>query len=181
MSDPNFALPEHPQRRALNDEVHARPPVRLMGPHRIVFLALRHEPSARGAHRDAIGRLAEARGESLQSGDHGVLRLADNLRLKWEGHAEFSSYTFFREGESRLTPGEVLAEARWAEFAKGLPGEVFVAATIELARGLFRHPLGDDDKLAWGNSHALHVETFTNRYFTGPAAGCRIAPSSTRS
>lgn len=143
MSDPNFALPEHPQRRALNDEVHARPPVRLMGPHRIVFLALRHEPSARGAHRDAIGRLAEARGESLQSGDHGVLRLADNLRLKWEGHAEFSSYTFFREGESRLTPGEVLAEARWAEFAKGLPGEVFVAATIELARGVGDEPPPD--------------------------------------
>ncbi|MBK7660776.1 MAG: DUF3422 domain-containing protein [Betaproteobacteria bacterium] len=143
MSDPIFALPEHPQRRALNDEVHARPPVRLMGPHRIVFLALRHEPAGRAAHREAIGRLADSRGEKLQSGDHGVLRLADNLRLKWEGHAEFSSYTFFREGESRLPPGEVLAEAGWAGIARDLPGEVFVAATIELARGVGDEPPPD--------------------------------------
>ncbi|MBK8324136.1 MAG: DUF3422 domain-containing protein [Betaproteobacteria bacterium] len=136
MSDPTFALPEHAQRRPLNDEVHARPPVRLMGPHRIVFLAIRHEAAGRGAHRDAIRQLAQARGEALQAGDHAVLRLADNLRLKWEGHAEFSSYTFFREGESRLPPGEVLAEAGWAGIARDLPGEVFVAATIELARGV---------------------------------------------
>jgi uncharacterized membrane-anchored protein len=134
MSAPTFVLPEHPQRRALNDEVHARPPVRLHGPHRIVFLAIRHSPAERAAHRDAIRRIAGARGERAQPADHAIVSLSPGLRLKWEGHAEFSSYTFFREGQSRMPPADVLAAAGWAGIAKDLPGEVFVAATIELAR-----------------------------------------------
>ncbi len=143
MSDPIFVLPEHPQRRPLNDEVHARPPVRLMGPHRIVFLAIRHGPSERAAHREAVQRLAQSHGEAGPPADHQVLRLAPHLRLKWEGHAEFSSYTFFHEGESRVAPAEVLAQARWAEVATDLPGEVFVAATIELSRGAGESPPPD--------------------------------------
>ena len=134
MSEPTFALPEHAQRRALNDEVHARPPVRLHGPHRVVFLAVRHEPAGRAVHRRAIEALAQAQGEEPPRADHAVIRLSPSLRIKWEGHAEFSSFTFFREGPGRVSPGDVLAEAGWASLAGGLPGEVFVAATIELAR-----------------------------------------------
>jgi uncharacterized membrane-anchored protein len=135
MSAPTFVLPEHPQRRALNDEVHARPPVRLQGPHRIVFLAIRHAPAERSAHREAFGRLAESCGQAALPGDHAIVRVAPALRVKWEGHAEFSSYTFFHEGESRTTPAAVLEAAGWPAIAKGLPGEVFVAATLELTRG----------------------------------------------
>jgi len=134
MPDPTFILPEHPQRRALNDEVHARPPVRLHGPHRIAFLAIRHSPADRGAHREALRRLAESCGEVAPPGDHAIVRVAPGLRLKWEGHAEFSSYTFFREGDARTPPADLLAAAGWADVAKDLPGETFVAATIELAR-----------------------------------------------
>jgi uncharacterized membrane-anchored protein len=143
MPDPNFILPEHPQRRPLNDEVHARPPVRLLGPHRIVFLAIRHAPADRAAHREAIRGIAAARGDSPPPADHAILRLDPKLRLKWEGHAEFSSYTFFLEGEHRVPPADVLDRAGWAAVAKELPGELFVAATIELSRGVGDTPPPD--------------------------------------
>ena len=124
---------EHPQRRALNDEVHARPPLRLAGAQRIVFLAIQHEPGDRAAQRDALARFAAQAGAQLPEGnpDHVVVTFGP-IRLKWEGHTEFTSYTFCgdrREGES---PAQLLARAGWPSIAADLPGEVVVAVSVEL-------------------------------------------------
>ncbi len=133
MISPGFALPEDSLRLPLNDEVHARPPVRLAGAQHVVYLAVRHRPDERDAHREALVRLAQAAGASVAPGvDHAVVTLSGGLRFKWEGHAEFASYTFFAEGAGDSTPAAVLERAGWPEVAYSLPGEVLVAVSINL-------------------------------------------------
>jgi len=124
---------EHRLRRLLNDEVHARPALRLGGAQRIVYLAIRHEAEERAAHRAALAGLLERGGANVlaEHPDHVVAATAD-LRIKWQGHTEFASYTFTaapREGEA---PAALLARAGWDEAAAGLPGETLVAACIDL-------------------------------------------------
>lgn len=133
MISPSFALPEDGQRLVLNDEIHARPPVRLAGAQHVVYLAVRHGPGEREAHRRALGRLAQAAGAAVAPGvDHAVVTLGEGLRFKWEGHAEFASYTFFAEGGGDLSPATVLERAGWPDVAFTLPGEVLVAISIDL-------------------------------------------------
>jgi len=132
LDTPSFVLPEHAQRRLLNDEVHARPPVRLEGAHAVVYLAVRHRPADRAAHRQALDRLCAACGAGSAGGEHAVVDLAPGLRLKWEGHAEFSSYTFLLAGRDDAAPGDVLEQARWPSVAQDLPGEIIVAAHVAL-------------------------------------------------
>ena len=106
--------------------------MRLEGAHTVVYLAVRHLPPDRAAHRQALDRLCAACGAGAAGGEHAVVDLAPGLRLKWEGHAEFSSYTFLLAGRDDVAPGEVLERARWPSVAPGLPGEVFVAAHVAL-------------------------------------------------
>ncbi|HEX4943289.1 MAG TPA: DUF3422 domain-containing protein [Usitatibacteraceae bacterium] len=133
MGHPNFILPEDDLRSALNDEVHSRPPVRLAGAQHIVYLAVRHDPAERAAHRQALATIAQSAGAAVAPQvDHAVVTLAEGLRFKWEGHAEFSSYTFFAEGAGERVPAAVLESAGWPEIAATLPGEVLVAVSIDL-------------------------------------------------
>ncbi len=133
MVSTGFVLPEHELRRQLNDEVHSRPPVRLEGAQQVVYLAIRHGPGDRAAHRDALERFAQAAGSAVAPGvDHAVVALGGGLRFKWEGHAEFASYTFFAAGERDRAPAELLERAGWPAVAAALPGEVMVAVSIDL-------------------------------------------------
>jgi uncharacterized membrane-anchored protein len=133
MPSPSFALPEHVLRLALNDEVHARPPVRLAGAQHVVYLAVRHLPEERSLHRQVLARIAQGAGIAIEGAvDHAVVQLAAGLRFKWEGHAEFSSYTFFAADAIDLAPAGVLERAGWPAFATSMPGEVLVAASIHL-------------------------------------------------
>lgn len=130
---PGFTLPEHALRAALNDEVHARPPVRLSGAQHVVYLAVRHAPEDRAAHRNGLARLADASGVAVApTVDHAVVGLAEGLVLKWEGHAEFASYAFFAAGRGADAPDAILAHAGWPAVAGDLPGEVLVAVSIVL-------------------------------------------------
>jgi uncharacterized membrane-anchored protein len=133
MASPSFTLPEHELRLALNDEVHARPPVRLAGAQHVVYLAIRHRPEDRAAHRQVLVQIAKTAGAAVEpTVDHAVVTLSGGLRFKWEGHAEFSSYTFFAEGAGDLAPAVVLERAGWSAFATSMPGEVLVAVSINL-------------------------------------------------
>ena len=133
MDTAGFTLPEHALRLALNDEVHARPPVRLAGAQHVVHLAVRHAPEDRAAHRDGLARLAQAAGATVGPAvEHAVVTLAEGLRCKWESHAEFTSYTFFAEGAGDQPPAAVLERAGWPAVAATVPGEVLVAVSVNL-------------------------------------------------
>lgn len=144
MPTPAFDLPEHGLRLALNDEVHARPPVRLAGAQRVVYFAILHGPGDRAAHREALAHVARVAGTAVAPNvDHAVVTLADGLRFKWEGHAEFSSYTFFAQDAGGLAPMAVLERAGWPALAKSAPGEVLVAVSIDLVPYAGDAPPGD--------------------------------------
>ena len=128
------ALPEHPLRYKLNNEVHARPPVSLTHPQRVSYLALMHEGATEADELIHLRALADAFAKPLPEADGGHLQMdVGDFRLKWERHNEFSSYAFFcsprpdepdaRHGAlPRVPPG-------WLE---ALPGSVMVATHIEL-------------------------------------------------
>ena len=89
---------DHPQRRALNDEVHARPPDSLEAPVRLSYLVLMSTGS-RAEDLDALTRLLEGTGAPKPSVDanHFSANLG-SLRIKWERHTEFCRYTFYVQG-----------------------------------------------------------------------------------
>src|SRR5512140_976688 len=124
---------EHRLRRLLNDEVHARPPLRLGGEQRIVHLVIQHEREERPAHREALARLVERSGAvTLASHPDHVIASAGDLRLKWQAHAEFASYMFCAPPRAGETPAQLLSRAGWDAVGASLPGHVLAAACVDL-------------------------------------------------
>ena len=128
------ALPaDLPERIALAEEVHARPPEPISAPSRASFLALLVDAEARGQELFHLGQLCEQHGQAVpQPGAvHWSVRVGE-LRLKWERHGEFSSYTFLLSG--RVTTG--FSDTAAARLPPGwlaqLPGQTVMAAHAEL-------------------------------------------------
>jgi uncharacterized membrane-anchored protein len=88
--------PDHPERYVLAEEVHARPPLPLETPARASYIAVLVDADARERERAHIAGLCERFGQSgpPTGATHFSARLGA-LRLKWERHGEFSSYTLF--------------------------------------------------------------------------------------
>lgn len=90
------ALPtEDPRRRALHDEVHARPPARIRVPALVVYVAVVHDGVERAHELAHLRRLPGQQGltaEDLQ-GNFLRLRCPPGFTLKWERHTEFTRYS----------------------------------------------------------------------------------------
>jgi uncharacterized membrane-anchored protein len=128
------AFNEYPLREQLNNEIHSRPPMALADSEWVSYLAVLHgedEAAAEEAHLRQLGGILGAQFCPAIQGDHWVMEAA-GLRVKWERHNEFSSYTFFR----RRLPGDPLytsaLSALPADWLAALPGRVMVATHIEL-------------------------------------------------
>ncbi|MCK0506901.1 DUF3422 family protein [Aromatoleum anaerobium] len=118
---------EHPQRRALNDEVHSRPPVPLNTPELVSYLAFLHVDGSADLEAAHLHQLAAQLGLPEPSTDTGHVSLdAGEFRLRWERHSEFSSYTFFRHGADHAL---LAVPAGWR---KGIPGQLIVATQVEV-------------------------------------------------
>lgn len=93
--------PDHPQRALLADEVHARPSRAVETPSRASYIATLIEHEARSHETAHLARLCERFGVAPPA-PQAVHFGADlgALRLTWERHGEFSSYTFFSPGRS---------------------------------------------------------------------------------
>jgi uncharacterized membrane-anchored protein len=91
--------PDHPQRRAMADEVHARPPEPLQTPARVSHVAVLVAANERDAERAHLAVLLRHFGvaEPASGSNHLSLSLGP-VRLKWERHGEFTGYTFLTEG-----------------------------------------------------------------------------------
>ena len=120
-------LVDHPHRRALNDEIHARPPEQLNSPSRITYLAL-FSNGDRAEDVGAIQNLIHLMGgkdlignENHYSADLGA------FRVKWERHNEFVRYKFFVPGiESELFANPAI-NAVPQDWLAQLPGSVIAA------------------------------------------------------
>ena len=128
-------LPDHALRRALTEEVHARPFAHLEAPARATYLALLSGDA--GAEGDLAHLAALFRDLGREPPDEGARHaMADfgAFQLKWERHTEFSSYIVFASGASEGGPfAEAAIDALPPAWIEGLPGEVLVALRIELA------------------------------------------------
>ena len=125
--------PDYPERLVLADEVHARPPEPLEAPSRASYVAVLVDADQRERERQHIERLCELAGAAGPAA--GVTQFSAALgavRLKWERHGEFSSYTFIARGLSAQPfaepPSSLLPEG-WLE---GVPGRTMAAAHAKL-------------------------------------------------
>jgi uncharacterized membrane-anchored protein len=130
---PHVLPADHPERFALAEEVHARPPELVATPSRASYLAILVDGDERSREAAHLARLCERFAVTPPARDatHFTARLA-GTRLTWERHGEFSSWTL-------ITPG--LESAPFAEPAtlglpegwlRGLPGLTLMAAHATL-------------------------------------------------
>lgn len=140
---------EHPERRELLAEAHARPIVPLMVPQHPTHLALRVEAGQREAEMAHISALCRNYGVDPPAPNVGhVFMEAAGFRLRWERHTEFSSYTIFPDTSS-VTPFQTNGlQAVPSEWLAQLPGQMLVACHLSLvpAAGLQQH---DDECPQW--------------------------------
>jgi len=124
---------EHPLRRPLADELHARPPTPVRSPAVVSCLALLDAPAGEilAALRDLLGEAAAAPGEVAH-----IIFERSQLRVKWERHGEFASVTLVRPlQETSLAALDRFPSVFGAVEAGALarlPGRLIAAADIVL-------------------------------------------------
>lgn len=130
-------LPEQfPQRKELNDEVHARPPELLHTPVGIIYVAMLSTAEQTRAELEHIAQLCRRNGVAtpVAPTNHFVATLGP-ARIKWERHTEFSRYHIsfdidppapFDSPKPASIPDDWLAT---------LPGELLVAVRIAMIPG----------------------------------------------
>jgi uncharacterized membrane-anchored protein len=106
---------DHPLRRTLVAELHARPPMPITPPARIAHFALHTGEAAAGPERACLTAQCSQRGLTPPTADvnHFQVEFVETGRtygLTWERHTEFSTYTFSLEG-----PFDAARPFDWAE------------------------------------------------------------------
>ncbi len=135
-------MKDHPLRRSLNDEIHARPYAKLVTPLRALHLALLTGEGTGARDREHLARLcAEFGRPPPREDDIHLLLDFGTFSLRWERHTEFSSYTFYvaqdqgaeDPGAQEVPPFTKLAtEPVPQAWLDSLPGEVMVATRVEI-------------------------------------------------
>jgi uncharacterized membrane-anchored protein len=146
---PNLPISQHPLRNSLNHELHARPPLPIAGPCWISHLSVLHEGNSRPTEEQHLNHLCSLFDHDicpLVEGDHWVLEVQlpnkTTLRLKWEYHNEFSSYTFYLDRIPEDDPATTALMAIPIEWLSAVPGSVIAAAHIE-----FKQHMGNESPI----------------------------------
>jgi uncharacterized membrane-anchored protein len=163
----------HPQRLALTNELHARPFQPMHAPGRCLHLALRQPDGAAErdpqADRELLIALLDRHGAAHPPGDasHHTTELG-RVRLKWEQHTEFVTYTLY-DGSPAETlfaptlmqhlPHEWLARSG-AEVIASIELEILEAPDRAAALELMRHRL----------VHEFHSESAAAAWVLGGSA-----------
>jgi uncharacterized membrane-anchored protein len=126
---------DDPRRRSLHDEVHARPPARIVTPERVAHLGLRIPADDRDHEARCIADLATFLGVDAPEPAAGFAWLeGDVLRVKWERHTEFTSLTFFRRVAADTSAEEGALDLLPRHWLAALPGATIVAARVDVRR-----------------------------------------------
>jgi len=150
---------QHPQRMALHNEIHARPPVAIEAPvilSHVVMVCDAEQRAASWAHMAEL-----ARDHHLPPPDSVSTHVRLDLgpyRVRWEMHTEFVTWTFMRKGsvdqfgEQEPEPALLAVPQRW--FAQ-LPGQclanlhLWVLPSKSFVEGsLVKHVLYEDTLVA---------------------------------
>ena len=144
---------DHPRRREVSNEVHARPPDAVMPPARVSYLVLLSGPEARERSRAALHDLVDRHdGPTIpEQANHVQLDLAA-FRVTWEQHTEFVRYTFIVDGADDASFDDTALDRVPSEWLAGLEGELMVATHVLLL------PTPEDE---------LDLEALATRHFNG--------------
>ncbi|MEM6415087.1 MAG: DUF3422 domain-containing protein [Pseudomonadota bacterium] len=134
--------PNHEQRFALSNEVHARPPEPLSSATKLSCIALLTDWPYRDADRDVVVELTKQFGVTPPppNSKHYNVSLG-GFKLIWERHTEFTRYTFITRGEDDDPFANPAITAAPAEWVAALPGRLLAAANAVLIDEL---PNGQD-------------------------------------
>jgi uncharacterized membrane-anchored protein len=133
MTDGIRLPPEYPDRRALADEVHARPYAELQTPERASYLAVAVDPDQREAERAHLADLCRRAG--VEPPEAAAVQFGADCgayRIKWERHGEFSSYIAFVRGRSPRPYSEPALLSLPEGWVASIPGRTLVAAHAKL-------------------------------------------------
>ena len=130
-----WSLSEHSLRRSLAGEVHARPYEQIAAPVRASHLAIVHDGLSAAEERTFLNEVLAIHGaEAPADSTNHFTRDLGALRLRWERHTEFSTYTFLRFDAFEAPfaePALALVPVEWLE---RLPGKVMVATHLVVER-----------------------------------------------
>ena len=120
-------MKEHALRRALHNEVHARPPEPMMAPLAISHVVMITDAAARAASRAHLLQLLRDHHLPVPD-DHANHLRVDGVawRLRWELHTEFVTWTFMVDAPEGLPKTDAYALALDSlpqQWLKDLPGE----------------------------------------------------------
>jgi len=130
----------HPQRAALHNEIHARPPEAMGAPLAITHMVMLTTAAERDASRGHLAALLREQHLPLPDGDANHLRMdLGPFRVRWELHTEFVTWTFSRPIDVAALAGREPPAGRDPvprQWLDGLPGECLAAMHLwVLARG----------------------------------------------
>jgi uncharacterized membrane-anchored protein len=128
--------PNHAERYAMAEEVHARPPETLVAPAHASYLAVLIDGDDRArelAHLEAL-----CRRHAIPLPPSGATHFRASLgalRLKWERHGEFSGYLIIAPGAAARPFAEPAALLMPADWLAAVPGRTIAAAHVDIVGG----------------------------------------------
>ena len=133
--------PNHPERLALADEVHARPPEPVSTPARASYVAVLIDADDRAREQAHLAGLCQRHGVVPPAAEATHFR-ADigAVRLKWERHGEFSGYLFIVAGTSARPFDEPAAASLPRDWLTDIPGPTVAAVHVEFMAGAAEPP-----------------------------------------
>ena len=170
---------QHPQRTALHNEVHARPPEAMTAPLAISHVVMACDAAGREASRAHVAALLRDHHLAQPDAQSTHLRMdIGPFRLRWEMHTEFVTYTFMRALAPETAQAQVFgldpvtaAQAVPQEWFAALPGQCLVglhlwalppvAGDARAAAALVRQVLREDTLVA-SSVAGGHGEVYTD-------------------
>lgn len=124
---------EHPLRQSVLAEMHARPFRPMHAPQRLLHLAFMTDAAQAQADRAALNQLCASHGVAgMAAGAKHHLAALGNVRLRWEQHSEFTTYTLAREDLPDAAFGPVERPYDDVLAVMAAPGPLLVMAELHL-------------------------------------------------
>jgi len=126
---------QHPQRAALHNEIHARPPEAMTAPLAISHVVMVCDAAGRDASRAHVAALLRDHHLAQPDAQSTHIRMdVGPFRLRWEMHTEFVTYTFMRSLEPEALGTQAFdrdpitaAQAVPQDWFAALPGQCLVS------------------------------------------------------
>jgi uncharacterized membrane-anchored protein len=151
---------DHPQRLALHNEIHARPPEAMSAPLTLFHVVMLADAAERSASREHLASLLRDYHLPLPDAQTSHMRMeVSDFRVRWEMHTEFVTWTFSKPLDAtQLVAGATLPTVRGIlpqTWLAALPGQclcqshlLLLPANSAVGNGAVRQYLNEDSLIA---------------------------------